>query len=68
MFFVRIIICSLLILVASMSTGCSRPETESKNWGQENGKLKVLTTLSMIDDLVQQIGGDQVDTMWKSVV
>lgn len=63
MFFVRLMICSLLILVASMSAGCSRPETESKSWGLENGKLKVLTTLSMIDDLVQQIGGDRVDTM-----
>ncbi len=63
MFFVRTIICSFLILVASMTTGCSRPETESKRWEQENGKLKVLTTLSMIDDLVLQIGGDRVDTM-----
>ena len=66
MFFVsvnRIIICSLLILIASLSEGCLRPETQSKSWGQHNGKLKVLTTLSMINDLVQQIGGDRVDTM-----
>lgn len=59
----KVIMCSLLILVLWMTTGCSRPETESKSWGQENGKLKVLTTLSMIDDIVQQIGGERVDTM-----
>ena len=63
MFFVRVVICSLLILVSWAVTGCSRPETDSKRWCYDNGKLKVLTTLSMIDDIVQQIGGDRVDTI-----
>lgn len=63
MFFVRIIIGSLLILIGGMQIGCSRPETESKEWGRSNGKLKVLTTISMINDLVEQIGGDRIDTI-----
>src|ERR1700722_18570228 len=48
-------------------TSCSEQHHERKNqfheWIQDNGKIKVLSTTSMIDDLVKQIGGEQVDTM-----
>jgi len=43
--------------------GCSRQETGDSRWRQENGKLKVLTTIAMINDLVKQIGDDHVDTI-----
>lgn len=49
----------LFLLVCS----CSRHETVDSRWRQENGKLKVLTSIAMINDLVKQIGGDDVDTI-----
>jgi manganese/zinc/iron transport system substrate-binding protein len=33
-----------------------------KEWMTANGKIKVLSTVAMIDDLVKQVGGDFVDT------
>ncbi len=42
--------------------GCSSGgESPLHRWMQDNGKLKVLSTTAMIDDLVGQIGGDKVD-------
>ena len=32
------------------------------SWMQPNGKLKVLSTIAMIDDIVKSIGGDNVDS------
>jgi manganese/zinc/iron transport system substrate-binding protein len=46
--------------------GCAldNPHTGgSADWKSRNGKVKVLTTIAMIDDLVRQVGGDAVDTM-----
>lgn len=53
----------LFVLVFLSFCGCSRQETRDSKWRQENGKLKVLTTIAMIDDLVKQIGGEDVDTL-----
>ena len=42
--------------------GCgSSPESPLHRWMQDNGKVKILSTTAMIDDLVGQIGGDRVD-------
>ncbi len=30
-------------------------------WAQQNGKIKILSTTAMIDDIVGQIGGDRID-------
>ncbi|MFN0065237.1 MAG: metal ABC transporter solute-binding protein, Zn/Mn family [Chlamydiales bacterium] len=36
---------------------------EEANWRQDNGRIKVLCTIAMIDDLVSQIGGEYVDSI-----
>lgn len=43
--------------------GCSSPRGPSsiEIWAEQNGKLKVLSTTAMIDDIVGEIGGDRVD-------
>jgi manganese/zinc/iron transport system substrate-binding protein len=53
----------LLVLLFLGVCACQRHETERSAWRQENGKIKVLTTIAMINDLVKEIGGDRVDTM-----
>lgn len=49
----------LLMLLFSCSGGDSRMQ----EWMAPNGKLKVLTTIAMIDDLVKQVGGEHVDSI-----
>ena len=44
----------VLILVAISILGC-------KDSSEESGKLKVVTTTTMITDLVKNIGGDQIE-------
>lgn len=43
--------------------GCSSSSTSSSMeiWAQQNGKVKVLSTTAMIDDIVAQIGGERID-------
>ena len=46
--------------------GCSRdpaqsPPSELETWMTPNGKIKILCTTAMIDDLVGQVGGNRVD-------
>lgn len=53
----------LTLLVLVTICACSRHETEGTKWRQENGKLKVLSTIAMIHDLVQQIGGEDIDAI-----
>lgn len=36
---------------------------EYQKWLQDNGKVKVLSTTAMIDDLVKQVGGDHIDAL-----
>jgi len=55
-----------LALVFLFCWGCSSNDTasslqERQQWLIPNGKIKVLSTIAMIDDLVKQIGGDYVD-------
>lgn len=49
-------------------SGCSTEQHQKRQvhyqqWIQNNGKVKILSTTAMIDDLVKQIGGEHVDTM-----
>ena len=50
-----------------ISFGCSdnpkRGDSPLKGWMEKNGKLKVLSTTRMIEDLVSQIGGERVDSL-----
>ena len=48
--------------------GCSTDQHQKrqahfKEWIQNNGKVKVLSTTAMINDIVKQVGGEHVDTM-----
>lgn len=53
------------ILLASFIffIGCSDHTSFFENWMEENGKKKVLTTTSMIGDIVHYIGKEKVDTL-----
>jgi len=53
----------LAILLLTILCCCSPHESESSKWRQENGKIKVLTTIAMINDIVKQIGGEKVDSI-----
>ncbi len=53
----------ILIFLLSLA-GCQKREaSDGSCWFQENGKLKVLSTVAMIDDLVKEIGGERVDAL-----
>jgi manganese/zinc/iron transport system substrate-binding protein len=47
-------------LFLAVLCGCSSSSSD-QNWFDQNHKVKVLSTLAMIDDLVGQVGGDRVD-------
>lgn len=57
----------LLCLIVSVAfAGCSLSSgntsaSELQRWMTPNGKVKVLSTIAMIDDLVGKVGGDRVD-------
>ncbi len=53
---------SLLLILLTIS--CSSPKRgELKEWMEPSGKLKVLATTAMIQDLVQKIGGNEIDIL-----
>ncbi len=53
---------SLLLFMQCSSSDRKEQQARLKEWMTPNGKVKVLATTSMIGDIVNQIGGDQVDT------
>jgi manganese/zinc/iron transport system substrate-binding protein len=58
--FICLIACVLGL--ATCSEMSERPgKGDPHRWMSENGKVKVLSTIAMIDDLVKQIGGGHVD-------
>ena len=61
-FFLNFMLCISFLL---LGIGCSpeHPTTnKTKDWMQHNGKIKVLSTIAMIDDLVKQVGKEFIDT------
>jgi len=50
----------LLLLLSCSLLGCSKRNNE-REWWNYNSKLKILSTISMIHDFVQEIGGEYVD-------
>lgn len=52
-----------MALIASCTCNemCQKYRAEEKQWYERNGKVKVLSTTAMIDDIVKQVGGDKVD-------
>ncbi len=60
----KILIIIFLVLLQSSLTMCSKgKKSTTADWFFENGRIKVLTTTAMIQDLVQQVGGDRVDVV-----
>lgn len=60
--------CFLFLLYAactliSACTNTSERVGTLQEWMAPNGKVKVLSTIAMIDDLVKQVGGNHVDSM-----
>lgn len=61
MFLVRMVVLGVLSLIG---VGCSPANrTGCTAWMQANGRVKVLCTTGMIQDLVEQIGGERVDVI-----
>lgn len=53
-----------LVLFNSCSNGSKNSlDHQLKNWVEGKGKIKVLSTTAMIDDLVKEIGSENVQTM-----
>ncbi len=50
-----------LCFMGLLAWGCSTPPSNISSWHEDNGKIKVLSTTAMIDDLVREIGGERVD-------
>lgn len=50
-----------LLLWACSGNSASSPKN-SQGWEKTGGKIKVLSTIAMIDDLVKQVGGEHVAT------
>lgn len=56
----------MFLTILTVAFGCAGPQQRNeqlKQWMTPDGKVKVLSTVAMIDDLVKQIGGDHVDTL-----
>jgi manganese/zinc/iron transport system substrate-binding protein len=53
-------LCVLLCLCLGF-TGCSAPSSDLEEWERPNGKVKVLSTTAMIDDVVGLIGAERID-------
>ncbi len=49
-----------LLLLISCS-GCQNSSSRLEEWIRPNGKVKVLSTTPIIDDMVGQVGGDRID-------
>lgn len=54
-----ILICTFFLQACERKTSARQEEFEK--WTQNDGKIKVLSTTNMINDLVKQVGGDYVN-------
>lgn len=53
----------IFFVIAFVLISCSGNLDQMQQFREQNGKLKVLSTIAMIGDLVKQIGGDHVDAL-----
>lgn len=53
----------VLILSGCAHTQQAKRQEAFRRWIEDNGKIKILSTTAMINDLVQHVGGPQVDTL-----
>lgn len=54
-----------LLIFTLFFTACGNNDhyQELKKWMEPNGKMKVICTLAMIEDLVEKVGGEHIDTL-----
>lgn len=50
-----------VLLCLSLFTGCSSSPSPFASWMEDNKKIKVLSTIAMIDDMVAEIGKERID-------
>ena len=62
-FLSRFILSLLLLLCLSCGNNDAPSTHPLKQWLQDNGKLKVLSTTCMVSDLVEKIGRDHIDNI-----
>lgn len=53
----------LLWILGSCSEKHAERQLQFKEWIQNNGKIKILSTTAMINELVKEVGGSYVDTL-----
>jgi len=53
----RRLVCLLFVLILS---GCTPTQNAQRSWAAQTDALRILCTLSMIEDLVTQVGGEHV--------
>ncbi len=51
---------SLFLIVFLISSGC---DTKNQNDAKEDGKIRIVTTIGMITDVVKNVGGEQVEVI-----
>lgn len=60
----KFILSILLLLFIGCSCGDLSDRSRGlREWMTPNGKIKVLSTIAMIGDLVKQVGGDKIDSL-----
>lgn len=54
-----------VLFIAAFCFGCSSDGQRQsvQEWNKKNGKIKVLSTIAMINDLVTAVGGDHIDAI-----
>lgn len=52
----------IVFFILCIASACGH-RSHSREWMQDNGKIKVLSTLSQIGDLVKAVGGERVDSL-----
>lgn len=53
--------CAFFLILATLASCSTSQPSPVEIWAQPNGKIKVLSTTAMIDDIVGQIGKDRID-------
>lgn len=54
---------AILIISGCSSDQHQKRQADFQQWIQNNGKIKVLSTTAIIDDLVKQVGGEHIDSI-----
>jgi manganese/zinc/iron transport system substrate-binding protein len=62
---IKVLLCAVPLLLLCVLSSCGktaqRGHSPLEKWMTRDGKLKVLSTTAMIDDLVGRIGGEKID-------